>query len=327
MKLFIDTNIYLKFYHFTTDELEELKKLIILIEDGQIELLLPKQVVDEYRRNREVKIADALKKLNEEKLNYTFPVFCKDYEEYKNMTKAIHEYKNNKEELLIKLGKAIESFKLKADELIKELFSKAIFVEITDELIQRAKLRYDLGNPPGKNNSYGDALNWESLLIEVDYKEDIHFLSDDKDYFSQIDKNKFNSFLEQEWKEVKASTIYFYKSISNFFRINFPDIKLSTELRKDITIKKLEKAGSFQSARKHLNELFNLHDFNSDQINKIIEISINNNQVLRISEDSDINEILFSFIDNYENVIDSEILELFNSKINRQNTNEINDLL
>jgi predicted nucleic acid-binding protein len=302
MKLFIDTNIYLKFYHFTSDELEELNKLIVLIDEGEIELLLPKQVINEFRRNREVKIADALKKLKEERLNKTFPVFCKEYKKFQIMNKAISDYENSKKALISQLELAIETYKLKADITIDEIFDKAIFVDITDELIERAKLRFDLGNPPGKNNSYGDALNWESLLIEVNYEEDLFFLSDDKDYFSQIDNKKFNKFLEREWDEIKSSKIFFYKSISDFFKEKYPDIKLATELLKDLTINKLEESGSFQVARK------------------------NNTQIFWISEDQDINEILYKWIDEYTNVLEDETLDLFKSKIKRVENFDEDDL-
>lgn len=67
MNLFIDTNIYLTFFHFSSDDLEELKKLIVVIKEGQINLILPDQVIDEFKRNREVKIADALKDLKSKK--------------------------------------------------------------------------------------------------------------------------------------------------------------------------------------------------------------------------------------------------------------------
>ena len=82
MKIFIDTNVYLKFYHYSNDELEELRKLIVLIEQEEITLYVPRQVYNEFTRNREVKIADALKTFKEDKLNNSFPIFLKEYPEY-----------------------------------------------------------------------------------------------------------------------------------------------------------------------------------------------------------------------------------------------------
>jgi predicted nucleic acid-binding protein len=82
MNLFIDTNVLLSFYHYSSDDLEELQKLTVLISEGQVTLILPEQVVSEFRRNREAKIADALKRFTAERLNDQFPQITKDYDEY-----------------------------------------------------------------------------------------------------------------------------------------------------------------------------------------------------------------------------------------------------
>ena len=51
----------------------------------------------------------------------------------------------------------------------------------------------------------GDAINWEILLQSVPNDEDLHIISDDGDFYSVIDDEKLNSFLENEWKEKKNS--------------------------------------------------------------------------------------------------------------------------
>ncbi len=63
MNVFIDTNVFLSFCHLTNYDLEELRKLKVLLEKGNVVLHLLDQTVDESRRNRESKIADALKRL------------------------------------------------------------------------------------------------------------------------------------------------------------------------------------------------------------------------------------------------------------------------
>jgi hypothetical protein len=40
INLFIDTNIYLSFFHLTSEDLEELKKLVVLIDKGEIALFV-----------------------------------------------------------------------------------------------------------------------------------------------------------------------------------------------------------------------------------------------------------------------------------------------
>jgi predicted nucleic acid-binding protein len=51
--LFIDTNIFLSFYAYASDDVEELRKLTKLISTDQLKLYLTEQVRDEFYRNRE----------------------------------------------------------------------------------------------------------------------------------------------------------------------------------------------------------------------------------------------------------------------------------
>jgi hypothetical protein len=44
MNVFLDTNIYLNFYHFTSDDLNELKKLFILQESKKLNVYITEQV-------------------------------------------------------------------------------------------------------------------------------------------------------------------------------------------------------------------------------------------------------------------------------------------
>lgn len=317
MNVFIDTNVYLKFYHYSNDELEELRKLIVLIEQREINLLIPKQVYNEYVRNREVKIADALKTFREDKLNNAFPIFLKEYPEYDIMKKAIKEYQSNKKIILENIKTEIENYSLKADEIINEIFEKSNILDATSDLITTAKVRYDLGNPPGKKNSYGDALNWETLLKICPPENDLTFISDDKDYFSEVDNSKFNKYLEKEWTNSKNSNIIFYKSISEFFKKKYPNIKLASDLQKDVYIERLENSNTFRDTRHNLYKLSQFKDFTSDQINRVFFQTFSNSQLFWISEDEDINEILFEFYDQYEDLLDENISIEFQSKIKR----------
>lgn len=57
--LFIDSNIWLSLYHFTSDDLTQFEKLKDFL-DKDIRLWIPHQVYDEVLRNREAKIQDLL---------------------------------------------------------------------------------------------------------------------------------------------------------------------------------------------------------------------------------------------------------------------------
>ena len=59
--IFIDTNILLNFYHFTSDDLDALNGVFVSHAQGAVTVHLTDQVRDEFNRNREGKLRDALK--------------------------------------------------------------------------------------------------------------------------------------------------------------------------------------------------------------------------------------------------------------------------
>ena len=261
--LFIDTNVYLKFYDFSKEDLEELEKVKVLLANKELVLYVPNQTKDEFKRNREAKLAETIKKIKEANTSIPLPIFCKKYSEYDEITQLSKDINKQKEALLKKIISDIHNKKLKADEIIALLFEYGREIEITEEIIQNGKTRYDLGNPPGKKGSYGDALNWESLLKEACQPHlgdtyDLCFISDDKDYISAIDSDNFNSFLEEEWKEKKQTCIYFYKDLSSFFADKFSEEKLAIDFERDILVKNFVNSSSFHNTRENLKRLYKL---------------------------------------------------------------------
>ncbi len=311
MNLFIDTNIYLTFYHFSSDDLEELRKLLVSIKNHKIVLYVPEQAILEFKRNREIKIADALKTLEEQKLPRSFPQICKDYTEYNELRDAIKKYEHSKYKLMQNLLQDIKNKNLGADKLISDLFDEAKIIETTEDILFEAKRRFDLGNPPGKNKSYGDAVNWESLIASAPNKKDFYFITDDRDYISQIDNNCLSEFLLEEWDEKKKSEIFFYKSLSVFFQEHFPDIKLATQLEREFAISSLVNSGTFANTHAAIAKLLGYTDLSDSEINEIIESSISNNQIYQIREDEDVLDYLSSLIRGKENLIEPGTLNRF----------------
>lgn len=309
--LYIDTNVYLTFYHFSNEDLEELKKLIALINTDNIKLYLPEQTKNEFDRNREVKIADSLDKLRGVKLGNQFPMICHSYDEYDLMKKAIRQFETNKSKLLEKLQHDAESETLLADEVLNQLFSKAEFIETSNEVLNRAILRYDIGNPPGKDKSYGDAINWESLLEDASEYEDLYFISDDKDYYSKLNDKKFNEYLLKEWKQKKDSDLHYFKRITDFFKKFYPDIEISSETEKEIIIKNLFEAYSFDNAKSVIRKLRGFDNFSIKQLNDITSAFSSNNQIYWIKSDYSISSARREIIVANKEKIDSTIYKAY----------------
>jgi hypothetical protein len=81
-------------------------------------LYVPRQTLDEYRRNRENKIAAVLKSLKEQRLNLQFPALCKDYEEYLKLRELQNEFERQHASLVQQIAKNIENNSLKADQVV-----------------------------------------------------------------------------------------------------------------------------------------------------------------------------------------------------------------
>lgn len=294
--LFIDTNILLSFYHLSSDDLEELRKLIALIDTGQITLVVTEQVKDEFFRNRGAKIADAMKELYKARYAPAFPAFAKDYPEYLELRKLLSETGKKHSELVEKMEKDAASSQLKADALVSDLFKKAKLIKFTEALYVKALARVRRGNPPGKESSIGDALNWGGLLTEIEDGTDIYFVSEDKDYRSQLSPTTFNEFLKTEWEDRKTSEIFFYTRISDFFKANFPNIKIASEVERDLAIEELGDSGSFIATHLAIGRLSKHSDFTPLQIEELVKIALSNNQVGWIVGDPDVHEFYKSLL-------------------------------
>ncbi len=303
--LFIDTNIWLSLYHFTNDDLTQFEKLKNYIGDS-INLIVPQQVYDEIIRNRETKIKDALKDFDFKAPKY--PVFCQGYNEYEQISTDISnlviKFKEWKREIDIDIQKQ----KLPADKVITSFFNNMELIPCTS-YIKKAYNRYLIGNPPGKDNKYGDAINWECLLDTVNNGEDLYFISADKDYSSLLDTKKLNYFLEKEWKEKKYSKIVFYTSLVDFLNEHMDDIKLQTEKVKQTLIEELSYSGSYQSTHSTIAKLRKHSGWSEQQVEDLCSTAIDNGQVGRILSDYDVLDFYFGLISkfNYDTLDDCNI--------------------
>jgi predicted nucleic acid-binding protein len=309
MNIFIDTNVYLSFYHLSSDDLEELKKLIVLAREGKVVLFLPEQVIDEFHRNRAGKIADALKRLREQRRTLQLPQIARQYEEYTAVRNAQAEFDMQFAALLERLNTDIDSDSLEAGAVIEELFQVAKTIPMTDEIVSKARFRMELGRPPGKKGSLGDAINWEALLAEVAEGEDLYFVSDDGDYESPLDKSHFSPYLENEWSASKHSEVLFYKRLSALFREEFPDIELASELEKDLLIRELAETESFAGTHATIAKLSRFSDYTRSQVNDLVTAAVTHNQVYWIAKDPDIIEFYDSLLKGREDLVDPDNLK------------------
>ncbi len=291
MKVFIDTNILLDIYHLSGPDLEELRKLKRMVEKEKVQLLVSTQVVDEFWRNRERVIADAMKTFRQSKAAAKIPNIIRIYPEAKQLTTAVNGVNEMIKALANKATADIENDALKADEVVGELFAAVSVGDITEEMFARAQRRVAVGNPPGKANSLGDALNWEWLLEqEIDFWDDeLVLISSDGDFESELVPGTPREFLLREWKERNPTCeLVLEKSLPSFLLKYFPDIHLSEEVDKSDAITGLEESRSFASTHLAIAGLAAYDDFNDAEVKRILRAYTENGQIWRIIEDHDV---------------------------------------
>lgn len=284
------------------------------MEKEQIRLFFTEQIRNEFLRNRENKIEDAIKRLKGQSLNISYPQLCKDYEEYSKLRTLQKEYEKNHSLLIQKIHRDVNSNQLKADMTINSIMAAAKEIALDKNIIFKAKTRTELGNPPGKSGSLGDAINWEILLTHAPKREDLYFISEDADYSSKLNEDAFKEFLLKEWGKAKSSNIFYYKRLSNFFKDKFPVIKLASEMERALLIRDLVSSPSFAATHLAISRLTKyMNELTPAQINEIVEAAIYNDQIAWIITDTDVAQFLISITSGHEKELDERNL----SKLNR----------
>jgi hypothetical protein len=165
-----------------------------------------------------------------------------------------------------------------------------------------------VGNPPGKNNSLGDAINWECLLDETPAGEDLFFITGDKDYCSALNEDEFSDFLLNDWHSKKQTKIHFYKRLSGFCKEQFPEIAIASVRDKEFLIRDLVNSQSIGDTQKAIAKLSYYQEFTAAQVNTIVAAAISNRQVFWSIEDDLVRSFLTSVVTNNQQYLDAASL-------------------
>jgi hypothetical protein len=259
-------------------------------------------------------------------VNFSYPQFCQEYPEYGEVRELQRSFEEGLSNLLEKVGTDIIKRDLQADKTVKSFFDKAKLLDCPEPLVIRATRRIDIGNPPGKSG-LGDAINWECLLENAD-EGDIHFIADDKDYVSAIDRNLFKDVLLDEWADKKKGKLHYFKTLSGFLTQHYPNIDIESEQEKAELIFALASSSSFADTHQVVRKLRQFNSFNNGQAKSIVEAAVRNDQVGWIATDYDVADLLTSVIEGREEIFDREHLvqlKILEGPIRRQPSEEFDD--
>lgn len=262
------------------------------LSSGAIKLFITKQLRQEYMRNRESKIVEGLKIIEDMKRPDSFPRMCIEYPVYTSLRTALEQYEGVRKDLYLQLKNDALAYNLPADNIIRDLFAAANMPTQNPDQVQTAIIRMQLGNPPGKPGSYGDALNWVQLLGCIPEGEDLYLISGDKDYASKLDEKSLNTFLNQEWNTKKKSQVFFYRTLTEFFKDKYPTIQLASELKQQMAVDAFVNSKSFQAVHMAIRKLKECTDFTQEQLEDMLRASEENDQIRFIKDDSDVGEYI-----------------------------------
>jgi predicted nucleic acid-binding protein len=316
--LFLDTNTLLGFFRLSDDNLDQLKKLSERVGSGETTLYVTSQVRDEFLRNRESTIDDALDTVRKApSLPNQFAHLFEALGGYEEVRAALKDADRKLRKLIEEAVAAVESGSLHADELISDLFAQAKTIALTDAILEAAKLRVLLGNPPGKQGSYGDAVNWESLLAEVPDGADLVLVTNDRDFKSKLDAQRLNAFLISEWTSRKGSTVYLHGNLRSALEAHYPEIQLAPEPEpeQDQAVDRLVNASSFAVTHAAIRRLSRFSEFTPDQVASLIDAAIDNSQVGGIMEDDDVFEFYDGLSRQYGALIASDQWDRLNDRL------------
>nr|WP_312231153.1 PIN domain-containing protein [Pseudomonas sp.] len=219
LNLFIDTNILLNFYAFSADQTEVLDELISFIGPQGIVLHLPRQVRNEFERNRESKLQQAVADLKSCKFP-PIPNLMRDTEAAEQYRKAKTDAEKALKSLIANATGLALQFDLPIDKKLGVLFDKATTYDDEGFIYERAFARTQKGDPPGKNDQLGDRYNWE-VLLEHAPEQDMYIVSEDGDFASPLtDSNKPSirpkRFLSEEWSRLKGGkSLHIYTTVKS----------------------------------------------------------------------------------------------------------------
>ena len=287
--VFIDTNVYLKFYKFSKETISKLNELKDEVEKGNIILIINEQLKSEFYANRENSIKETYKNIKE------FVSF-KKIGNCPYTHDSLNKIKNSMDVILKEQEKTLKSFlddaeayKLEADKIIEFLFMNGKELNLDKKILEKSKIRVLRRMPPGKEGSHGDAIHWELLKDRLEDDKDLYIISNDGDFKSTLFPNKLNPILEKEWgSRDKKCYIFdhiteFLKHINKNSKINQEDIEnesltLNEDLHKIIVdgFINMVKNDEFTGISESIKEFNNLTNFyNNSGISESIK-QINN---------------------------------------------------
>lgn len=222
--LFVDTNVYLRFYD---SKQSNYKKLLTSLTEIHDVIFITQQIIDEVNRNKEGALIksfsgyiDQTKVMDISLPDHISTAVDGDIKAWNTAREQIIEQaKQSKKTLQQIRDKILETISKGEDEIFSIIKSIPV-ADLIDTDFNKAIHRKRVGNPPGKREDpLGDQLNWERLLRFVQEKgiDILIMVSLDSDFYvSEIDPPKLNALLQEDLNRARPGIqLYSYKILAD----------------------------------------------------------------------------------------------------------------
>ncbi len=204
--VFIDSNIYLRFFD---NAQPEYKKLLTTVLEVKSSIFITDQIVAEVNRNKLAvfqatcndSLADSVltnRHLPEHFDSSTNKVITEWNKKRKELQESSKKLVKEQDDIFHSILTQISTSTDEVSKALEPLFASA--KTASTEEIEAAEHRKRRGNPPGKvQDSLGDQISWEQLLMQVTEANGIWIITNDLDYLTEHrDKCYFNPYLLAE---------------------------------------------------------------------------------------------------------------------------------
>ncbi len=204
--IYIDSNIYLRFYDSKGPNFKELLNSLEVLND---KLFVTDQIVYEVIRNKanvfEYSFRNFIKQASMSDITIPVHLDRKETNEIKEWNRKRAKLVNSNQALVDDLNQifnaTLRMIIASSDEvslILEKLFSNPI--KESEQEYKSAAKRRERGNPPGKkNDTLGDQINWEQLINAITDIDTLVIVSNDNDYFIRTENElNLNPILNRE---------------------------------------------------------------------------------------------------------------------------------
>lgn len=114
--------------------------------------------------------------------------------------------------------------------------------------------------------------------------------------------------MSDEWHAQKGSKCHLHRSLAEFLKLHFADVKLADQVGKHVAIERLERSANFATTHNSIERLSAIDDYTPQELSRLISAYKSNDQIHWILGDDDVQEFAHKLVTMaYDNQLIDEV--------------------